>query len=135
MNKLIRTIREATEDYLINWKPTGEEIRDEYEYDGRTIKGYQAKIDNFLVKTTFATKEKKGFWGNKTIYGYALEIKEGKDKIVLTSNQEIIPGKEHEYIKFTVRAIDRNVRGQNPVDSLTVRLTKKLTQKLRKLLV
>ncbi len=131
MHELLKVIYGVTEYSIIDWKPMVGEIKDRT----GSIKEYKAKIENTSIRTIVAEKEKEGFWGKKTVYGYALEIKEGKEKIVLTSDPEIIPGEKEEDAEKIVHAISWGVESQHPINSLAWKLSRNLTRKLRKLLI
>ena len=119
-------LRKATECGYIKWKDTKQEIEG---WNRRKIKGHTAVFGEFVITTIVTTQKSKGLLGTKTTEGYAVEIKEGTEKIVLTSDPNIIQGKKDDRVEIEVGLLDYTIEEWNLTSTLHSKIQKMFHEK------
>ena len=108
-------LKKATTARLINWKPTGEEVKTKYQM---TWRGYEAVIDGFKVTTII--RPHKGL----VVSGIIIE-KDGKSES-FTDNPKVFAGTKSDEVWHTVLAIQTEMENRDIVSSLRQLLARML---------
>ncbi len=119
-------LMKATECGYIKWKDTGQEIEG---WNRRKIKGHTAVFDESVITTIVTTQKSKGLLRAKTKKGYAIEIREGTEKIVLTSDSSIIQGKKDDRVEIAVGLLNYTIEEWNLISTLHSEIQKMFHEK------